>query len=250
MESEKFNLVFKGEVLPKQDVQEVKQNIASLFKLPMATVDKLFSGQSIVLKKGLDLTAANRYRVAIKKAGARVNLVKASIVAPSPQVNTANAAKAVASVAEVDSKLVDSKPIDAKPIDANAISTQPETEDEKPAFELLAAGSDLLREDERTTAKWVPLQIDLSHLSLKDSEGNLIEKDEIDTPEKVEVADIDADILPVGSDLLPEAERKLDQPVEVAELSLDIAPVGAILAQAKPQTPPPPINVEHIQLAE
>lgn len=245
MESEKFNLVFKGEVLPKQDVQEVKQNIASLFKLPMATVDKLFSGQSIVLKKGLDLTAANRYRVAIKKAGARVNLVKASIVAPSPQVNTANAAKAVASVAEVDSKAGD-----AKPIDANAISTQPETEDEKPAFELLAAGSDLLREDERTTAKWVPLQIDLSHLSLKDSEGNLIEKDEIDTPEKVEVADIDADILPVGSDLLPEAERKLDQPVEVAELSLDIAPVGAILAQAKPQTPPPPINVEHIQLAE
>lgn len=240
MESEKFNLVFKGEILPRQDVQEVKQNMASLFKLPMATVEKLFSGQPIVLKKSLDLTAANRYRVAIKKAGARVNLVKTSVVCQTPQANTAEATQSSTTAVTSETK-------------AQLITEESDSavqEDEKPAFELLEAGCDLLREDERTTAHWVPLEIDLSHLSLKENEGNLLDKGEIDTPAPIDVVDIDADILPAGSDLLPESERKVTQPIEIDDLALDIAPAGTTLAPAKPQVPPLPINVDHIQLAE
>jgi len=85
-DQEIFDLVFKGELVKGAELGTVKSNIGKLFKMAPEKVEALFSGKAITLKKGLDFDAANRYRVAIKKAGARVDLVekKAPVQSAAP----------------------------------------------------------------------------------------------------------------------------------------------------------------------
>ena len=76
MSDERYNLVFKGELVKSFELAQVKQNISKLFKVDGAKLEALFSGKAVVLKKNLDFDTATKYRVAIKKAGARVDLVE------------------------------------------------------------------------------------------------------------------------------------------------------------------------------
>jgi|GEM_PF-3193026 len=66
----KFNIVFRGEILPGSDSEAVKANVAKLFKANEATLKRLFSGQTIVIKKSVDKPNAMKYRALMKKAGA------------------------------------------------------------------------------------------------------------------------------------------------------------------------------------
>lgn len=81
--SEKYDLVFSGQVVKGVDLAVAKKNIGQLFKLDAKKVEALFSGKKVVLKRGLNMDAAGKYRVAIKKAGALVELVMQQPVAPS-----------------------------------------------------------------------------------------------------------------------------------------------------------------------
>lgn len=263
MESEKFDLVFSGQILPRQDLAVVKANMAALFKISSAQVDGLFSGKSIVLKRGVDLTAANRYRVAIKKAGARVELikagaepalVKAAAAAESPgqpQALSGAPTQPVESVAEAapQAKTQEAVSLEVLPVGEGLLehSNQHDTAVVNvPDFEVLESGSDILEENERT--HFEPLELDLSAISVREV-GNLIDEAETMAPLPVLVADMQAEILPVGSDLLSATERSVIVTADIADLDLDIAPVGTRLEHEKPPAPPSP-NVDHIQLTD
>lgn len=257
MESEKFDLVFSGQVLPKQEVDQVKANMAALFKVSAAQIDALFSGKAVVLKRNLDLAAANRYRVAIKKAGARVDLVKsgeapAKVAAKQPEPQSQQAAPIPEVVNSLESVAAMSAATD---VGKDAVT---ETTDNAPeqkslsktlgeSFTLSAAGAYLLSDDERQKVEAV--NVDTSALSVRENTGNLLDEGEWQRELPVAVADLEADILPPGSSLLNAKERAPEVKANVNDLQAEIAPVGSQLAAERPAPPPAP-NVDHIQLAD
>jgi len=53
MEETKFRLVFKAEIAPGSDLNEVKKDLGLLFKSEVSKIETLFSGKAIVLKNNL-----------------------------------------------------------------------------------------------------------------------------------------------------------------------------------------------------
>ncbi len=224
MTTEKFDLVFSGELLPHQEPEQVKARFAALFKMDPAQVARLFSGKTLVLKRDLDLDTANRYRMAIKQAGARVALRKsesadAVVVAqpPAPQ-NLA-----------------------AQPVDAPMPTVAPM----RAAWSLAPVGADLLAESEKRV--WAPREADLRHLTLRDQSGPLVDEAERARPAVRKVADLAAVLLPVGAQLLEQNERVKVVAAPVADLDAHLAPPGARLSEPTQERAKAP-NTDHIQL--
>jgi len=69
-----YNVVFEGNISSGYQLQDVKRNLADLFKLDEKKVDILFSKPQVVLKKGLDHDSAQKYRKALLKTGAICNV--------------------------------------------------------------------------------------------------------------------------------------------------------------------------------
>lgn len=227
MESEKFDLVFKGQLLPKRTPEEVKVNLGALFKISAAQVDGLFTGKSVVLKRNIDLASANRYRIAIKNAGARVDLVKSgSVDTPKPAVQPT---LAVAQHDNTEVKVQVAQPID--PVEAPTIS-----------FTLRDAEY-LLAPEERKPD--VVRDIDLSAFSLREG-GNLVDAAEVERVEPVIVEELMAELMPAGSNLVDSSAKNQPAP-KVKVLEADLAPVGARFAPEKKENAVAP-NVDHLSL--
>lgn len=71
-----YNLIFQGEIVAGASLEEVKANVARLFKADAAKTAALFSGKTIVIKRNLDSDSAKKYLAVLKKAGALVKAVK------------------------------------------------------------------------------------------------------------------------------------------------------------------------------
>lgn len=78
-----FDVYFLGETLPGADPAQVRRAVAKLFKVPDDAVERLFAGNALRIKQGVDVDAASRYRAAFRDAGALVQIVAAG--APPPQ---------------------------------------------------------------------------------------------------------------------------------------------------------------------
>lgn len=74
MSEQTYDVILEGMCRPGTNLNEVKANIARLFRLQMDKVDKLFKGKPAIIKKGLDLALARKYQSAVKKAGAACKL--------------------------------------------------------------------------------------------------------------------------------------------------------------------------------
>ena len=71
-----YNLIFQGEIIAGASLEEVKANVARLFKADAAKTAALFSGKTIIIKRNLDSDSARKYLAILKKAGAVVKAVK------------------------------------------------------------------------------------------------------------------------------------------------------------------------------
>jgi hypothetical protein len=65
-----FEAAFSGQIHDDAKLDEVKANIARIFKADEVTMARLFSGKRIVIKKNLTAEAADKYSIAFAKAGA------------------------------------------------------------------------------------------------------------------------------------------------------------------------------------
>ncbi len=109
MAEQLFAIVFKGQLRAGADGGQVRANFAKLFNIDAARVEQMFSGQAVIIKKGLDLLAADKYKAALAKAGAEVEVIDmpvaaAPAAAPPPVAAVAvpqPAAPSVASAAPV-----------------------------------------------------------------------------------------------------------------------------------------------------
>jgi len=77
-----FEVAFSGQIHDDAELNEVKANIARMFKADEVTIARLFSGKRIVIKKNLTAEAADKYSIAFTRAGAICEL------APMPEDST------------------------------------------------------------------------------------------------------------------------------------------------------------------
>jgi len=64
-----FQLVFKGECVPGTDLETARNNARTLFKASLEQVDRMFSGQPVVIRNKLEEVQADKYRAVLKKHG-------------------------------------------------------------------------------------------------------------------------------------------------------------------------------------
>lgn len=179
MADQQFNVVFKGELVKGASAEQVKNNLAKLFKAEPSKLDNLFTGKAVIIKKGLDLAGADKYQAVLRRAGAVVELVDVSARAQTAAQPTSPETIAQSSPKEP-----------AKP-------PQP------PANLTVAEVGATLVEATPTP----PVDFDTTHLNLAELGVNLVEVEKISAPD-YDLSGLSLD--PVGVDL---AEKK---PVEPA----------------------------------
>lgn len=70
MSNENFEVIFAGQIVPGAEPEQVKSRVAAIFKTDVAKIAHLFSGNPVVIKKGIDQQMAQKYQAAMKSAGA------------------------------------------------------------------------------------------------------------------------------------------------------------------------------------
>lgn len=67
---QQFEIAFSGQILPGAELEQVKAAIARVFQADAALLARLFSGQRVVIKKGVDAVGLAKYQSAFERAGA------------------------------------------------------------------------------------------------------------------------------------------------------------------------------------
>jgi hypothetical protein len=70
MASGEFQVVFQGELTADRPEAEVKQQLATLFKMPAERVEALFTGKPVVVKNNIDAATAQKLAQTFRQAGA------------------------------------------------------------------------------------------------------------------------------------------------------------------------------------
>lgn len=214
--SERFRLVFRGEVLEGQHPAVVRKRLAEAGRFDAAQLDKLFSGKLVVLKRDADAATAARWQTLFRRVGARLRALP---------VEATSAVADPAAAAESESQ---------GPARAAAAETTPD-------WELLPAGSDLLRAEEREVA--TPVQVDTVGLSLAPP-GPVV------TAQRPVPAAPDVSHLSVAEPGARLAEDAGPRPVVVQVPVFEVAAAGVDLSPRRAPDPPPPPDVSHIRLAD
>ncbi|HEX7036792.1 MAG TPA: hypothetical protein VF210_13520 [Pseudomonadales bacterium] len=213
--SERFRLIFRGEVLPGQHPAVVRRRLSQAASFDEATLDRLFSGRPVVLKREADRATAARFQVLFKKAGARLRVVPAEAAAAHDS--------------------------DSESAPASTAAAEPSSE---AGLALLPPGAPVLRDDERTP--WRPREIDTSHLKL---DGAQYVVAQVSPP--VPAPDVShLTLAEPGENLGPEAPAPRRPAVDVDAIAFDVAEPGADLDTRERAAPPPAPDVSHLTLVD
>jgi len=148
-----FDIVFRGQIIKSVEIEEVKTNLAALFKSSPETIEKLFTGNEVPIKRGLDYLTAMKYQSSLKKAGA-LALIKEAENTPKeakeetsltpPDVSTDStpetSVKATSTddsltLAELGAQIMPDKVYEKREIDTSGLSLAPIGERIMPAKE-------------------------------------------------------------------------------------------------------------------
>lgn len=166
MSEQRYEVVFRGDVVPGQSIVDVKQRLGELFGSDPARIEAMFSGRPVVIKRDLDQKLAQRYQASMRKAGALVDI--RATAAPQGE-----AASALADAPVQDTPQLPDEGVDVAPVGADVL-TQEFRQDFTPAdidtshMSVAEVGSDVLRDTEKKTV--ADRDVDTSHLSLDDSQ--------------------------------------------------------------------------------
>jgi len=232
MNQARYDVIFSGTIADGLDIAVVKDRIAKLFKTDASQVDRLFSGNTVVIKRQTDEQTARKYHAAMRQAGALCQ-VRPSVPADKgralPQGATAKARSAGPagngmSIAAPGSTLVEHPHV-------------PEREFDLSAYSMAAVGTDVLDHMEDPQAP----EIDLSGYDLDPPGVELVESLAASPPPALDTSGFS--VAPTGADL---AERP---PVEATQLpdisALSMAPAGSdVLKPGEIKAPPPPPQFE------
>lgn len=71
----RFEVVFSGQLVAGAVLESVQANMARLFQADAQRIALLFSGRRMVIKNNLDAAGAEKYRLTLERAGARVEVL-------------------------------------------------------------------------------------------------------------------------------------------------------------------------------
>lgn len=186
-----FDIVFFGITKPDMDRAVVAENMARLFKTTPEKLKPYFAGGRKVIKSRVDDLTAEKYRVALEKAGL---VIKIEPAAEAPE----------------------------KPKPAQATAADPS------GLTLAEVGADVLREDEHTKVEPLPIG-DISNLSMADLGAFVLNEDEHTKVEPLPIGDIsDISMAELGADVLKEDEHEKAEPQPIGDISdISVADLGA-----------------------
>lgn len=261
MTESRFDIIFRGDIVPGHQLMQVKARLAQLFKADEQKINTLFTGGAVALKRNLEQDAAEKYQVVLRNAGADVQ------VAPAGSVNTPGSRTAQKSVASRSQSapastttmtLKDRLAAAAASDTANAAQTgNPSAEDtgrqeaiqqvvnREGVFALAPVGAYLLDDSERQHVE--PVNVDTSFISLRPQQGNLMDESEI-VHEKPVIVNADFDLGEVGADILSASEKRVMPQATVKAPDVDLAPAGSDLGQIQRDEPPSPPDTSKISI--
>lgn len=222
--SEEYRLVFEGELLDGQHPAVVRKKLGELLKLPEPQLEKLLSGDRVVIKKSVDEATAARYLGAFRQAGAklRVQALTEGGAGDAPGAPSSAAAPTAPSEPSTDAAA------------ASAGGSE---------LTLSPPGADLLARTERAA---VPsAKVDTSHLTLAEPGAVIGAGDAAEAPPVT--LDIDYDLAEPGALLIEPRERAAPVPARDAP-DLSLAEPGARVGPASDHTPPAAPDTSHLSL--
>ncbi len=175
MSTQQFDVFFRGDIVAGQAAIDVKGRLASLFKIELTQVERLFSGRPTAIRRNLDEATAKKYEQAMLKIGAVVEL------RPVRKEEASVAQAAETSTSDSSS---------GSPIDPE--NTDPANTEE--GLSLAPVGSAVLRPDERANIQ--PTEVDISALALEPGGGEILRDGEKRSVEKAQVDTSHLEVLP------------------------------------------------------
>jgi hypothetical protein len=264
----RYNIYFAGQLIAGQDLAGVRTRIGKLFKADAATLDKLFSGKTQLLKRDCDKATALKYKQAMEQAGAlpvikaiAANETPASAPAPAKAMTAAEKIAALAAAPDPAARRQEPAPPPAhnvQPVDG-AIALAPagtsvllpgerpapaRSEIEPPDLEVMASGQRLSE-----SAPMPPPPPDTSHLT-EGTVGELLPNlPSSAAPVSPDISGIQ--LTPDGTDL-SDCAAPAQAPPALDLSGLALAPAGAdVLEQQYRNRPsPPPPTTEHLKLED
>lgn len=219
---EKYRLIFRGEILEGQHRAVVKRRLMELLKLDPARLEKLFSGEPVVLKRDADRKTAARYQALFKQAGGRLR-VKAL------HDESGEVAPSLGPVSQEKSAELPDSPVDPKKPGAGNIQAP----------------------DLKVQSTWFPPpegpRPEIQAPDFPVAEVGARMADPKDTPH-AEVEDVVFDVAEVGAELLLEKPEMVA--VDVGPLDFEVAEVGADLGPAQREPEPEAPDVSHLSLLD
>lgn len=202
MPSQEYELAFYGELAPGAELEDCKTKLGQLFKASPAQIDKMFSGQRVVLKSKLDSATAEKYLAALKARGAVCKL-ESTAAFDTP----AQDAAVTESAAQERSKAEFKPASQPQPQSASAVPSPTKFVDRGSAERLNVAGEKV----DEVLAN-VDLTVDPAGVDLSDHKGE-IELPELTMQDSLSIA-------PAGSDLGEKKEEKESVSPDISHLSL------------------------------
>lgn len=236
MAEERFDLMFRGDIVLGQPIAAVKERLQQLFKADAGKIEQLFSGRPVAIKRGLDRATAQKYQQVLHKAGALVEMVPARTTP----------AKRAAPVAKPSAPGLSLAPIGPLLKPSERPTLTPVTVDVS-RLSLRASEGLLVEPAERTEAP--PADITVPAYQVAEPGADLLAAEERETLPLVGVEPDDWGLADVGADLLTERERAPEPPPRAAP-EFDVAPVGSDMGELKRDRAPVAPDISGLQLVK
>ena len=242
MNGNTFAVVFSGRIANGASVEQVKGNVAKLFKVEVAKVERLFSGARVAIKKGLDEATAKKYQMALARAGAICEVINVAALKGAPTKASAKpaVAKPVAPVArpEATAKARPVTKVRQTPgLTKDVVKEAPGSLGGFANVKLDAPGVVLVKHQDVA-----PLQVDLHGLSM-DQPGVVLGVHKEEAPPKVDLSGIS--MAEPGADI-GKAEKVPELAVDLSGLSMEEP--GATLVEHA-EVPEPRIDTSRLSVS-
>jgi hypothetical protein len=240
--SERYRLVFRGEILEGQTKAAVKERLGVTLKVDGARLDSMFTGRAVVIRNDADTDTAARFQIAFKRAGARLRVLPVAIdserpvdaAAPSDDSDARASTKSAAADATRAFRLA---PVGALMLEPRSVPAPPSPDT---SHLTLASPGERLGPELVVDA----VAPDVSHLSVA-APGTTLGNGAAESPPEVPVP---AWRIAQPGALLARRAPDVESPVDVDALGFELAPPGAILDDAEREPPPPPPDTSHLKL--
>lgn len=245
MNQESYDVYFSGSCLKTTDPLEAKRKIGALFKLKGEKLERLFSGTPVLIKRGVDMDRAIKFRVTFRDAGALVDIVPTGQPAPMPQPPTPLPTPPLAATAPAPTASSGGRG------ELSLAEGPPATEADKPTAPLpvpdfdLSAPNDFDLSDCAPEVLAAPLP-DISRIDL-DKPGSTLDESPAPVPLKIDTEALELDA--PGTALI-ETPRVAPPAIDTGDMTLSAPREGSLESYQVPVAAEPLPDIDHLQLAE